>query len=439
MWATTLITAASLLSATAGALLAVSLSSTPLLQRQLTAAESAVFSQGGSIVDEGLNLQLPRLTRPVNILVLGTKILSSDLNDPPPEVQNLGYHALVNSFEGLTDTMLLLRFDPDQQQVTVLSIPRDTRAYVNGYGLTKINEANLYGGPALAAQSVSELLDGVGIDRYLLVNVQGVEKLINALGGVNVNVPQDMKYQDDSQHLYINLKAGEQHLDGDKALQFLRFRYDNYGDIGRIQRQQLFMRAMVEQTLKPATISRLPNILSVVRENLDTNLSVEELFALTGFASQADRENVQMLMLPGDFGNMQDYEVSYWLPRYTEIDMLVDQYFGANAFSANYDSVVPYVRIAVQDSTGQTEAVDRVLDSLYNSGYSNVFVDYARDQALPITRIIAQNGDRQAAEAVRQALGIGEVLIESTGNLDSDVTIQIGRDWLRQSQSALLP
>jgi cell division protein FtsZ len=84
--------------------------------------------------------------------------------------------------------------------------------------------------------------------------VQAIEKLVDALGGVTVYVPKDMKYQDDSQHLYINLKEGKQHLDGDKTLQLLRFRKDNLGDIGRIQRQQMVTRALVEQALKPLSI-----------------------------------------------------------------------------------------------------------------------------------------------------------------------------------------
>ena len=146
---------------------------------------------------------------------------------------------------------------------------------------------------------MSELLGGVAIDRYVRINVQGVEKLVDTLGGIMVNVPKDMKYQDDSQHLYINLKAGEQQLNGDQALQFLRYRYDDYGDIGRIQRQQMLMRAVVEQALTPSTIARLPKILSVIQSNVDTNLKVEELLALVGFAAQTNRSNIQMLMLPG--------------------------------------------------------------------------------------------------------------------------------------------
>ena len=292
------------LSAVGGALMAVSLNSTPLLHDSLTEEESAVFNSNEPIT-AGNSLQVPKLTRPVNILVLGMKVLTTDVNDLPPEARNLGYHALVNSFDGLSDTMLLVRFNPHTDQLIVLSLPRDTRTMVQGQ-MTKLNEANHYGGPALAARSVSDLLGGVEIDRYVRINVQGVEKLIDALGGVTVNVPKDLKYQDDSQHLYINLKAGEQQLDGDKALQFLRFRYDDYGDIGRIQRQQMLMRALVEQALSPKTVARLPKVLSVVQSHVDTNLSIEELLALAGYAANTDAYNTQMLMLPGDFSSSSE-------------------------------------------------------------------------------------------------------------------------------------
>ncbi|MFM7789129.1 MAG: LCP family protein, partial [Microcystis panniformis] len=134
---------------------------------------------------------LPALNRPINILVVGAKVLTSDVKKA--QTPDLGYHAPVNSLEGLTDTMLLLRFDPQRQKLTMLSIPRDTRTDIEGYGEKKINEANALGGPALTAETVSHLLDGVAIDRYVRINVQGVEKLIDALGGVTVYVPKDMK------------------------------------------------------------------------------------------------------------------------------------------------------------------------------------------------------------------------------------------------------
>ena len=422
-------------SATAGALLAVSLSATPLMQQQLTAEEAEVFSQEDPI-SAGGNLRLPRLTRPVNIMVLGTKVLTTDVEEVPPELQNMGYHALVNSFEGLSDTMLLLRFNPQTEQMVVMSIPRDTRTYVRG-SLTKLNEANRYGGPSLAAESISDLLGGVAIDRYVRINVQGVEKLVDALGGVTVNVPKDMKYQDDSQHLYINLKAGEQTLTGDQALQFLRFRYDDKGDIGRIQRQQMLMRSLVEQALNPTTIARLPKILSVIQENVDTNLSIEELLALVGYGAQINRSNVQMLMLPGDFSRPGDYSLSYWIPDYDSIDTVVDQYFGYGSQQATRSSNPAYVRVAIQDSTDNQTAVQALKETLRDSGYSNVYEDQDWNEPLPITRIVAQQGDIASAETIHRFLGVGEVRVESTGVLNSDITIQLGQDWL-QSRSTQL-
>ncbi|HAZ45278.1 MAG TPA: LytR family transcriptional regulator, partial [Cyanobacteria bacterium UBA11371] len=131
LWLGLGLTGVAMLSATAGALLAVSLSTTPLMQSQLTAEEAAVFNSGGI---SKTNLRLPELTRPVNILVLGVKVLASDLGEAPDP--KLGYDALVNSFDGLSDTMLLLRFNPQTKKLTILSIPRDTRTLVEGHGMT---------------------------------------------------------------------------------------------------------------------------------------------------------------------------------------------------------------------------------------------------------------------------------------------------------------
>ena len=427
LWLWLGLTGVAMLSATAGAILAVSFSTTPLLQRKLTPAEAAVFGKGDRISRS--SLRLPELTRPVNILILGTKVLTSDLKNAPQ--REAGYHALVNSFDGLTDTMLLLRFDPETGKIALLSIPRDTRTYVEGYGNTKINAANSYGGPALTAKSTSELLDGVGIDRYIRVNVQGVEKLIDALGGVTVYVPRDMKYQDDSQHLYINLKEGRQHLNGDQTLQLLRFRYDKYGDIGRIQRQQMVMRALVEQALNPNTLARIPNILDVIQSHIDTNLSVEELVALVGFGVQSDRSKVQMLMLPGRFNGAGQNEVSYWLPDRRRIQGMMSQHFD-QGYSTNESSDPAYVSVAIQDSIGSPEAVQSLIGKLREAGYRNVYVDDSWKEPLKVTRLVAQQGDDSSAAALRSALGFGDVRVESTGSLQSDITIQLGEDWLQK-------
>ena len=430
LWFWVGMTGVAMLSATAGALLAVSLSSTPLMQSDMSPEEKAIFGQGDRLTRTGL--RLAELTRPVNILVLGVKVLTSDVSNPSPETENLGYHALVNSFDGLSDSMLLLRFDPETKKLNVLSIPRDTRTLVEGHGVTKINAANAEGGPALSAQAVSELLNGVAIDRYIRINVQGVEKLVDALGGVTVYIPKDMKYQDDSQHLYINLKAGKHHLNGNQALQLLRFRHDENGDIGRIQRQQLLMRALMEQALNPATLARTPKILSVIQSHIDTNLTIQELMALVGFGVHTNRSNVQMLMLPGEFSQAGQYNASYWLPDSSRIATMMAQHFNVPAQTSQEAIDPANLRVAIQDSTGSDRAVQALVNSLQESGYRNVYVAKPWSEPLDVTHIVAQQGDNDSAAAIRTALGLGEVRVESTGNLRSDVTIQLGKDWLQK-------
>ncbi|MGC1248939.1 MAG: LCP family protein, partial [Spirulinaceae cyanobacterium] len=288
------------------------------------------------------------------------------------------------------------------------------------------------------AKSISELVGGVEIDRYIRVNVQGVEKLIDALGGVTVYVPKDMKYQDDSQHLYINLKKGKQHLDGEEAMQFLRFRYDEYGDIGRVQRQQTLMRAIVEQSLNPGVIVRVPKIIEVIKSHIDTNLSVEELVALTGFASQTDRSKVQMMMLPGEFNGTGREGVSYWIPHENEIRDLATQYFDRDRDrdeeeNEKENTTDPAnITVAIQDSTGSSRAVRRLVEELQELGYNDVYIDKDWPEPLKVTRIIAQNGDNAGAAVVKADLDIGEIRVESTGSLRSDVTIQLGKDWLKR-------
>lgn len=273
----------------------------------------------------------------------------------------------------------------------------------------------------------------MGIDRYIRINVLGVGKLIDALGGVTVYVPKDMKYQDDSQRLYINLKAGKQHLNGDQALQLLRFRHDELGDIGRIQRQQMVIRALMDQALNPVTVAQLPKILNVVKENIDTNLTVEELVALVGFGVRTNRANMHMFMLPGRFSQKEEYIASYWLPNQNGIARMMSQHFGLETTREFRAINSSSLRVVIQDSTGSDRSDLRpLISSLEKFGYRNIRVSVPWTQPLEVTNIIAQQGDGDSAESIRDALGFGEVRVESTGILDSDISIQVGKDWLEK-------
>jgi polyisoprenyl-teichoic acid--peptidoglycan teichoic acid transferase len=421
-----------MVSATAGALLAVSLTSTPLQQASLSPQEEAVFDSDRI---SGSGLKFSQLTRPVNILVMGMSVLPPDIQNPPAETKNLRYLPQVNSFDGLADVMLLIKFDPETKKMTMLSIPRDTRTEIEGHGVKKINHANLEGGPALTAKTVSNLLNGVAIDRYVRINVLGVAKLIDALGGVTVFVPKDMKYQDEAQHLYINLKAGKQHLSGEQALQLLRFRHDELGDIGRIQRQQMVLRALMDQSLNPTTVAQLPKVLDVVKEHIDTNLNVEELVALLGFGVRTNRSNMQMLMVPGRFSEKNEFDASYWLPNKNNIAKLMAQHYGVESTQAQEQETTEpgALRVAIQDSTGgDVNSLRPLIRALEKAGYRNIYVSKPWSEPLDVTNIVAQQGDGNSATSIRDTLGFGEVRVESTGNIGSDISIQVGQDWLRQ-------
>lgn len=414
----TLFTVLGLGSAAVGAALALFLQGSPLQQRWLSQEEAKTFfGEPLAKVFWGV----PQLSRPVNLLFMGIKVLSLD-----PEA---GYQKRVNDFDGLTDTMILARFDPTTDTVTAISLPRDTQVLIKNDPYSKLNEANSKGGPALAAETVATLMGGVPIDRYVRVNPMGVEALVDALGGITINVPKDLKYQDDSQHLYINLKAGVQKLNGKQALHFLLFRQDGLGDIGRIQRQQIFMRAFQEQALTPQNITRLPQIFGVVKQYVDTNLTGEELLALASFAQKTSREKFQMILLPGQFGGAGRLS-SYWIPDPTRIQRVAVQHFGlTNPDVSPRELNLAQIEVVLQNTTGERDAVTALTEHLLQAGYQRLYREVPWHETLNQTVVIAQQGNVQAAQAVQAALGFGEIRVDSTGILNSDVTVRIGRDW----------
>jgi polyisoprenyl-teichoic acid--peptidoglycan teichoic acid transferase len=368
------LTILSIISLIGGGAIASLFSTTPFLKRQLSDVEAAVFRQDGSFAKS--NLQVPVISKPVNILLLGIKTNLSDIkNNDGRERKKIGYDAEVNSLDGLSDTMMLLRFDPQTKKVVVFGIPRDTKVQVNGKS-EKINAIDHESGIAEAAKVVSNTLNGVQIDRYVRLNNFGLEKLIDALDGVTVNIPKDIKYQDDSQHFYVNLKAGKQHLDGLNLLNFLRFRHDPNGDIGRIQRQQMVIRSMLDQWVKPTTMARVPQLMSIVKDHVDTNLTVEETIAIGGFMldRHKDKNQIQMLMMPGSYNGDGRHSVSYWLPNPVGIKNIMAKYFSIGLVE-DTPIKTENIHIKIQDTSYYPDATNRLITKLKKAGYKNIHLD----------------------------------------------------------------
>lgn len=227
-----------------------------------------------------------------------------------------------------SDTMMLCNIDRSTGKVSILSIPRDTRAFIRGRkSEEKINHAHAYGGPELSVKAVKDLL-GIDLDYFVRVDYKIVKEYVDLIGGVEVDVPQNMHYEDPTADppLYIDLKEGRQVLDGDKSLQFLRFRkgYKDQ-DIGRIRAQQQFIQATMKQSLKPGNIIRLPQIISTYYKYVDTNIPLDQILIYATKAKDFSSDNMEMATIPGEPKTING--ISYFIPHEEETGELVKNMF----------------------------------------------------------------------------------------------------------------
>lgn len=223
----------------------------------------------------------------------------------------LGVDARTGENMARADTIMLVSVDTEKNQMSILSIPRDTRVRVPGHGWEKINSTTLFGGPTLAMKTVSDLV-GIRVDKYVMTNYEGFKDIVDSLGGVTIDVKQRMYHHDPQEggKYTIDLKPGVQRLDGDKALQFVRYRDYALGDINRAEQQQKFLAALANEALQPSTVVKLPSLVSSVNKAVKTNLSVGEMRKLAVAAAKMNKANLVTQTLPGKFLNTEDG--SYW-------------------------------------------------------------------------------------------------------------------------------
>ena len=367
--------------------------------------------------DAGFRYQV---TSPVNILVMGI--------DEVPNVPKTS----PKIFSGRTDTMLLVRIDPTQGTANVLSIPRDTRVDIPGERIAKINHANTVGGAKLAARTVSYNLGGVPVDRYVRVSTVAFREMVDLVKGVEVLVPKPMYYRDRAQDLTIDLEAGWQTLNGEQAEQFARFRQDAYGDIGRVQRQQMLLKALRDRLTSPAIIPQLPQAIRILQRYIDTNLSLEEMLALANFALELQPEELHMVMLPGRFSDPEEFVASYWIQDRESSSRVINNFFNTDTvalLSNSRQRSISRLKIAVQSASGEPETAGEVVRYLQSQGFYNVYSVRSWPDETHQTQVIAQRGDLDSANILKSVLGMGQVVSDSTGDLDSDLTIRVGKDW----------
>ena len=260
---------------------------------------------------------------------------------------------------GRSDTLMIATIDPKLDQAALLSIPRDTRVKIKGHGYDKINAAYAYGGERLTQDTVEEFL-GVNMDHYIIVNVKAFQRIIDALGGVDIDVEKRMYYEDpwdDDGGLLIDLRPGLQHMDGKTAVTYVRYR-DEEGDIGRIKRQQAFMKACMEKVTSPAIIPKLPSVIAEVFESVKTDLSVRQLLEFAGSLNKAKGNGLKTEMVPGRPLYIEG--ISYWIPKVSELRTALVDTLGITMNAsmksrieraeAEYESSIPSTATEVPES-----------------------------------------------------------------------------------------
>ena len=198
-----------------------------------------------------------------------------------------------------SDALALAVIDRRSQSVRVLSIPRDSRVSIPGrLSQDKINHVYAFGGLDLTKRTVMELFN-ITINYSIVLDFASFPKIIDLIGGIDIYVERRMVYRDRSQGLFINIPEGQQHMDGETALHYVRFRSDPMADIGRIRRQQRFMSAVMEKLKSSSIIPRIPSLVGEVVSAVRTDISPREALQMLRFLNSLERDNIKMMTLPG--------------------------------------------------------------------------------------------------------------------------------------------
>ena len=237
---------------------------------------------------------IPKLDERMNVLIMGVDWNGND----------------AERYQGnRSDTMMLVSLDPDHDKVGIISIPRDSRVAV-GRHLGKINQAHAIGGPELAVETVKENFD-VPVDHYVVVDTMGLKDLFKLLGPVEVVVEKEMHYEDKTSGLKIDLKPGKQMLTAEQAEGYVRFRKDAYADIGRMERQQWFLRQSLSKLKDPAVLLKAPQLVEAGYKCVKTDLPPDKIAAIMSFVKDLKPGSVLTSTLPGDGATIDG--VNYFL------------------------------------------------------------------------------------------------------------------------------
>lgn len=370
----------------------------------------------------------------------------------------------------LTDTIIVATYNPQTQNASLLSIPRDTFVGKNptsGTGHDKINAAYRKG-PEKALEAINKLT-GLDVKYYMVIDNQALIELVDIIGGVEYEVPYvegGMIYDDTSQDLHINLQPGLQRIDGNKAEQLLRFRKNNKGktyskeyggdDYGRMRTQREFIMATAKQTIKAKNIFKVKDIIDLVYEYVETNLSISIIKDYVPYAVNIDISTIQSAVIPGGSYGPPKYPLWFFIADEKETEALMEQLYGTgeedNGETTINDATEKPVEDDKKDETTITEPITEIsktetskikIELINGTNSSKTITEVKKllkDKGYQVTTktttstskttiINKTNVDTKFTDNIKELIGVGNISTSSVSSSNVDITIILGNDY----------
>lgn len=377
----------------------------------LLSAVIALFKISNNSMPDG---ESPGFGQSLNILLMGVDI--GDVNQ------------IDNESIKRTDTLMILNYNTKTKAVNLISIPRDTLVNINGTNY-KINSAYALGGYSRLETEVENLLD-ININYIVRIDYNAFREFIDAIGGVEMTIEQNMYYDDEGQNLHINFKAGETvKLDGKKAEEFFRWRKNNDGtglataDLGRIENQHKFIAGVTKKCKSPLIIFKIPNILNAFADNIQTNIPGYKVIGY-GFKFLLHSSNMNMATLSGDLKMIggQSYVVFNKSYNTDIINALGENAVPSEKPKVNYDA-----RIKVLNGTNIDGLAGRVKKKLIANGYSKIDVD----NTVETEKSVILSNDNSNLKKLKKIVDVNKIddKEDRSEYSDYDVVIIIGNDY----------
>lgn len=352
------------------------------------------------------------------------------------------YCLILGQSQNLTDTIILASYDPKTQEAALLSIPRDTfigenEAYATSWD--KINAVYQTG----AENTLKEVreLTGINVQYYLKVDTEALKVLVDEIGGVYFDVPIDMHYTDRNQNLYIDLKAGYQLLDGDKAEQLVRFRHNSDGttypeeygieDLGRMRTQKEFLTQLLKQSIEKMDLNKILGFLDIMEKYVETNLNFDAIKDYIPYILEFNTDNIKTGTLPGEsiYANVV---YIYSVDEEKAKEMINELFYNISPEDKKDEEESTQNNgiksIEILNGSGSSSKLNEAISELEASGF-NITQSGNTSSTANTTIITRKDVPEKDLNKIKEILNT-QIVVEGESDSNRDITIIIGTDYV---------